>query len=376
MATKGHRAWGSIRKLPSGRFQASYIGPDGLRHTAGTTYSVRIAAEGWLADERRLTESGDWLSPAQRDAQRAIAGLTLAEYADSWLAQRDLKPRTKAHYRATLDAHINPTLGAVPLRALNPATVRAWYASTLTDRPTYRAHAYRLLHAICATAFDDEYIDANPCRIKGAGTTTRKRDPVILEVAEVAAVAEAITPRFKALVLIAAWCGLRFGELIELRRKDIGEGAALISVSRGVAHRQGCHVDTPKSGRSRNVVVPPHIRADIKAHLDEHVAADAEALLFTPVNEGCHLSDKTFGRHLKAALATVGHDGVTIHMLRHFAGTQTARVANLVETMGRLGHSTVAASLLYQQQVSGRDVEIAEALSRLAEGAVVPDRDT
>jgi len=63
-------------------------------------------------------------------------------------------------------------------------------------------------------------------------------------------------------------------------------------------------------------------------------------------------------------------------MLRHFAGTQTARVANLVETMGRLGHSTVAASLLYQQRVSGRDVEIAEALSRLAEGAVVPDRDT
>jgi integrase len=121
--------------------------------------------------------------------------------------------------------------------------------------------------------------------------------------------------------------------------------------------------------------VPPHISADIKAHLDEYVAADAEALLFPPVNGGCHLSDKTFGRHLKAALATVGRDGVTIHMLRHFAGTQTARVANLVETMGRLGHSTVAASLFYQQQVSGRDVEIAEALSSLAEGAVVPDRD-
>ena len=99
---------------------------------------------------------------------------------------------------------------------------------------------------------------------------TRKRDPVrSREVAEVAAVAEAIAPRFKALVLISAWCGLRWGEVTELRRKDIGEGAALISVSRGVAHRQGCHVDTPKSGKPRNVVVPPHISADIKAHLDE-----------------------------------------------------------------------------------------------------------
>jgi len=52
--------------------------------------------------------------------------------------------------------------------------------------------------------------------------------------------------------------------------------------------------------------------------------------------------------------------------LRHFSGTQTARVGNLVETMGRLGHSTVTASLRYQHQVSGRDVEIAAALSELA----------
>ena len=59
-----------------------------------------------------------------------------------------------------------------------------------------------------------------------------------------------------------------------------------------------------------------------------------EALLFAPVNGGCHLSDKTFGRHFKLALATIGRDGVTVHMLRHFAGIQTARVANLVETMG------------------------------------------
>jgi hypothetical protein len=76
-----------------------------------------------------------------------------------------------------------------------------------------------------------------------------------------------------------------------------------------------------------------------------------------------------FGREYFApALAAIGRGGAGIshHHLRHFAGTQTARVGNVVETMGRLGHSTVNASLIYQQIVSGRDVEIAEALSALA----------
>ena len=91
-----------------------------------------------------------------------------------------------------------------------------------------------------------------------------------------------------------------------------------------------------------------------------------------PADHSCHLSDKTFRRYYVAALKDIGRDGKkkprpAIHDLRHFAGTQTARVGNLVETMGRLGHSTVKASLIYQGIVSGRDAEIADALSKLAD---------
>ncbi|HTQ22235.1 MAG TPA: hypothetical protein VML93_34050 [Mycobacterium sp.] len=78
------------------------------------------------------------------------------------------------------------------------------------------------------------------------------------------------------------------------------------------------------------------------------------------------LNDSVFAKHFSPALKTIGREGVRIHDLRHFAGTQTARVGNLVETMGRLGHSTVKASLTYQAIVSGRDREIAAALSALA----------
>ena len=156
--------------------------------------------------------------------------------------------------------------------------------------------------------------------------------------------------------------------MIELRRKDVSVDATLLSVGRGATHRGGCRIDTPKSGKPRVVVVPPHVRPELEAHLAEHVEPGPEALLFPPARGGCHLNDQVFREYFVAALAEIGREGVRVHDLRHFAGTQTARLGNLVETMGRLGHSTASASLLYQQRVSGRDAEIAEGLSRLARG--------
>jgi integrase len=168
-------------------------------------------------------------------------------------------------------------------------------------------------------------------------------------------------------VLISAWCGLRWGEVIELKRKDIGSGCETISVSRAVTHRGECRIGPPKSGRTRTVIVPPHIRADIKAHLDEYVESGSNALLFTTARGACHLNETTFRRSAyHPALESIGREGVRIHDLRHFAGTMSARVGNLVETMNRLGHRTPKASLIYQSMVNGRDAEVADQLSALA----------
>ena len=136
----------------------------------------------------------------------------------------------------------------------------------------------------------------------------------------------------------------------------------MVSVGRGATHRGGCRIDTPKSGKARTVTIPPHIRADVSHHLATHVAKDPEAQLFPAERGGCHLNDKVFREYLRTALESVGRQDVRVHDLRHFAGTQMARVGNLKETMERLGHSTVKASLIYQQVVSGRPAEIAEAL--------------
>jgi integrase len=249
----------------------------------------------------------------------------------------------------------------------------------LADKPTLRRHAYQLLHAICAMAVGDELLSRNPCMIKGATSVTSMCAPVVPAVDELAMIADTIQPKFKAYVLISAWCGLRFGEATELRRKDIehtkddDDAPYMVVVRRGVVHRKGgdgqrCWVDTPKSGRTRRIIIPPHIRAAVEQHLARFVDADPEALLFTPARGGCHVDGRVVRSAFREACRAADVAGMRLHDLRHFAGTMTARVANLVETMDRLGHSTPNASLRYQSLVNGRAAEIAEALSALAVG--------
>ena len=187
----------------------------------------------------------------------------------------------------------------------------------------------------------------------------RKRQPTILTIAEVGMIADEVKPELKALVLLSAWCGLRWGEVTELRRHDIDKDCQVVYVGRAVTHRGGkCQIDTTKSAKPRAVVTPPHIREDVKTHLARYVLKDREAKLFV-APRACHFNERTFRDIFKEATKAVGREHVRIHDLRHFAGTVVARVANLPETMAFLGHSTVRASLLYQGLVSGRDAEIA-----------------
>ncbi len=356
------RSWGKIRRLThgSGRLQASYM-HNLARHTAPQTFTAKMDAEFWLASERRLIECDMWTPPAFRAAQTHAKAQTFIEYADTWLEHRTLKPRTRALYHDLLDGPLAP-LHRVPLGLISAESVRAWHAGLGTATPRKREHAYQLLHAILATAVTDGRIASNPAHIRGAMNSPAKRQAVILTPEEITKVALTIQPpMLKALVLVSAWCGLRWGEITELRRKDVSVDCSVLVVARGVTHRDGqCYIDSPKSGRVRS------IRQDLADHLTHHVAAAPDALLW-PAPIGCHYSERTFRDRFAAALRDAGiGKRVRIHDLRHASGTMAAQVGNLTETMARLGHSTVKASLLYQQVASGRDAEVAAALSDLA----------
>lgn len=361
------RSWGKIARQRSGRFQAGYNGPDLARHHAPATFTSRMDAEHWLANERRLIERDEWSPPAHRAAVTHRRGTPFGEYATQWLDQRTLKPRTRHEYTALINGPL-AALGKVPLHLITPERVRTWHTGLGTKTPTHNARAYALLHAVLNTAVSDGLIGSNPAAIRGAMNTATKRQPTILTPDEVAKVALAIRPaNLKALVLISAWCGLRWGEVSALTRADVSADGTLITVAGAVTHTKGqCHVATTKSDKVRTVIVPPHIVPDLVDHLAHNVGANGDALLFPPAR-GCHLRQQVFRGYFNQALKSVGiTEVVRIHDLRHFAGSQAARVGNLTEVMARLGHSTVRASLIYQQQVNGRDAEVAAGLSALA----------
>lgn len=366
---RARRSWGAIRKLPSGRFQASYVGDDLVRHNAPRTFTSKLDGEAWLAAERRKLELGEWEPPAK---QRARDGLTVSEYTSVWIEQRKLRPRTASGYRALLRNHIEPAIGDRLLIAVTPEVVRRWYAGLGTDYPTRNAHAYQLLHAVMATAVEDNLVPANPVHVRGAMHAERQRTPIILEPAQVQALAEAMPPRLSASILLAAWCALRWGETSELRSKDLDLDHGVLTVARGVTYRdREFVVQGTKSGVVRRVVMPPHICPAVAQHCAQHVPkGDPEALLFPADGRGEHMLDVEYRDVFRVAARQIGVAGLHVHDLRHFGGTQAARVGGTTaEVMNRLGHSTVQAAMRYQARTANRDAEIAAALSELASGS-------
>src|SRR5665811_2053158 len=161
---RGRSAFGTVRVLPSGRLQARYIGPDDQRYNAPRTYDTLTDADAYLRGVESDIGRGAWVSPNTEDQQGALFG----EYAQTWLKNRDLKPRTRAHYRALLDAQILPRFETTEIRTITPSTISAWHATLDASKPTLRAHAYSLTRAILSTAVTDEILPLNPCRVRGA----------------------------------------------------------------------------------------------------------------------------------------------------------------------------------------------------------------
>ncbi|GAA4474144.1 site-specific integrase [Rhodococcus olei] len=368
MAKRAKRSFGGLRQLPSGRWQANYTAPDGLLYKAPRTFAAEDDAVAWLAAERRKIDLDVWRPPAV-EAASAAAPVTLRTYSERWLAERHLKPRTRSLYEGQLRLHILPDLGDAELTAITAAVVRSWHAGLGTATPTRNAHCYSLLHAILATAVDDELIAANPCRVKSAMTAKRRKTITVLSAGEISALAEEMPPGLRASVLVAGWCSLRWGELTELRRKDVDPEAGIIHVRRAVTYRSGVFtVDSPKTAAGvRDVAIPPHVIPAIVQHLDRHVQAGRDALLFPGV-QGGHLGDYAYRKAFKPAAARIGRPELTPHMLRHSAAVLAAQAGGTTaELMARLGHTTPAMALRYQHVAAGRDRQIAERLSSMVE---------
>lgn len=361
------RGFGWIRPLPSGRYQASYIGPDNMRHKAETTFSTRLDAEAWLARRRNEVVDGVW-SPGRITARPTP---TVSEYASTWLARRNLKPTTRAHYDGIMDRFILPELGAMRLRDVTPEHVAEWHHGLRAQTgDVMRAHAYSLLRSIFLDAQKNDLVTASPCRVFGAGRSPRPQRRDMITLPELAEVIHALPDNLQMMAELTAWTALRFGEVAELRRKDLDMRRGVIHVRRGVTRPHGGEVvvGPPKTESSkRDVTIPPHVLPNLATHLERHAQHGRDGLVF-PGPSGGHWTPSGLYYHWHRARAVIGREDLRWHDLRHVGGTLAAQSgATLRELMDRLGHSTPAAALRYQEAARDSDRRIAEKLSQLAQ---------
>lgn len=342
----------------------------------GTRFDVRYIVNG---EER--SDSFRHRSDAERRLARVraddLAGLIIdprggerlfGEYASEWLKQRLVKgrpltPATRQGYEGLLRRNILPSFERTKLRQITPERVRKWFAElTRSAGHDAAAKSYRVLRAIMNTALSDELISRNPCHIKGAGMEHAPERPM-LDIKTVLRLAGAIDPRYRALVLLGSFVGLRTGEMLGLERRDIDLLHRTIHVRCQAQEISGRRIVTePKTEAGvRSASLPSALVEILGDHLDAYAAPGANGVVFTgPTGRPVRRADLSIA--WRAAVAAEGIPGLRVHDLRHHAATTFARKRDvtLKELMAILGHASPAAALRYQHATAERGRELAD----------------
>jgi integrase len=374
------RTFGYVRKLPSKRYQASYLGANGVRFNAPYTFNTKSDANSWLAVEESALRKGTWTDPTAEETPDGSV-VTFEAYAKRHIAiqtTRDgllLRKSTRALYARLLETKLT-TFHNKSLTEINAASVAEWWAESISGgKVTSTSKAYKLLSSVLKRGVDEGLLVVNPCKVKGAQNADSGKKVTWPTPEEVSMIATAINPRYKVLVLLAAYSGLRFGEITELRRKDFkkveriqDDGTSVlgfeVNIDRGVTLVNTKFIlDDPKS--SAGVRTVP-ISSQLTPMIDDHLATvdnSPDSLVF-PAASGGHLRHDVFMNSWNPALkrAGLGNSGYTPHSLRHFAGTYLAKAgANLPELKAFMGDKSTPAVMRYIHATNRNDL-LAEAM--------------
>jgi integrase len=352
------RSWGSVRRLRSGRWQAR-TGPDPItgERTTISTYERKADADAALARAREERRVGGFVAPR--------AGKVLfAELAEQWLATRSTRPSTAARDVSYLRSKILPYLGHLEVARIDPGVLRRWVAE-LNQRglsPATVVKAHQIVSKILAHAATDRLIPVNPSTLIDNLPRIPASKRRALSDEEVAALVVAMDARYRAMVLIGAFCGLRPGELIALRCDRLNLLRGTVDVTETATDVGGRVVlGPPKTAAGvRQVPMPRAVVTALAQHLTT-LGAAGDDLLFPAPGGGYLRLNGWRQRFWYRAVAAAGIDPpISPHQLRHTAVTRWVREGvDLVTVARRAGHESVKT--------------IADTYARGAEGLVPAD---
>ena len=341
------RAFGGVRRLPSGRYQATYW-HNGKQFKGESTFGAKADAHKWLTIVEADLHRGKWMEASK--AQDA----TFSEYAQAWIARRSgtkLRATTEAKYRGLLDRHILPTFGDRNLSEIDPDQVEAWYYPLKRQHASTAAGAYRLMATICNTAVRMDVIAKSPCRVEGGATEASIERPVITR-DELQRAVDSVPDRYRVALLLAAWCQLRRSEVLGLQRGDVDLDAGSIHVRRAwVVAPDGkrCQQGPKTEAGDRTLYMTEDVRTALRAHLATYVGPQASAWLFPNKDGTAPVIHRTFSRVWERARRVSGREDLRFHDLRHSGLTWFAQAgATQADLMHQAGHASSAAASRYQ----------------------------
>jgi integrase len=329
------------KRVRNGRttYRVRYRDPAGSQRSK--VFARKADAQRFLNETETAKAKGTWTDPS---LGKVLFRDWLGEW---WATTTNLRPKTRDRDELLLRRFAMPRFGAVPLAAISQRDVRAWVAE-LSARglaPATVQKSYQLLGKVMGAAVDAGMLAQSPCRRVPLPKVERE-EMRFLTPAEVAALAAAIPPRYRALVLVGAYGGLRIGELAGLRRSRVDLLRGTVQVAEIVVEVRGVlHIGPPKTRASRRTVGLPRFVAD---ELAAHLAGpgDPEHFVFTAPQGGALRVTAFRARVWRLAIRAAGLDGLRIHDLRHTAvALWIAAGANPKEVAARAGHASVSFTL-------------------------------
>lgn len=360
-------AW--ARKLPSGRWQASYRDTSGKTKTAGSFIRKSDATSAGEEEERKLRR-GDWIDPALRKTP-------FAEYAERYMAVTlNQDAPTKIRDESLLHNHLVPVFGPRALGAIETGDVRAWIAELSgVLAPSTVSRCYQILARILRNAEDDGLISRSPCSrsVKLPRQTSSKRASRWLTLDELEHLASTIGAPYRALVLTMGYMGLRYGEAVGIKRDRLDLLRGTLEVAgqlREVRGHQEYVGFTKTAAGLRKLPLPASLLDDLRRHIEEH---SKNADFVFSGRDGAPLRKAWVRRHFTPAAEKAGLSPLTPHHLRHTcASLLIDRGGHAKDIQEWLGHSSYQVTMdCYGHLFPERQGQLAESLDamRLASGA-------